>query len=36
MLDFGKHTVFILASYGLSFAVLAGLVIYTIRRSRRD
>ena len=31
MLDFGKHTVFILAAYGISLTALAGLVIYTLR-----
>ena len=31
MLDFGKHTVFILAAYGISLTALAGLLIYTLR-----
>ena len=29
MLDFGKYAFYIWASYGLSAAVLGGLVIYT-------
>ncbi len=29
------HTSFVLAAYGLSFAVMAGLVIWHIARSRR-
>ena len=36
MLDFGRHTIFILASYGLSVVVLGGLVLHTLHRNRRD
>ena len=35
MIDFGKNTVFILASYGVSFVTLGVLVILTLRKPRR-
>jgi|GEM_PF-2775312 len=35
MIDFGKNTVFILASYGVSILTLGTLVIITLRKPRR-
>ena len=34
MLDYGDHTPFILAAYGISFVVLIGLVTLAIKRNR--
>ena len=34
MMDFGHHTVFILAAYGISAAALLGLTLYTLRGGR--
>jgi heme exporter protein D len=34
MIDFGKNTAFILASYGVSILVLGTLVILTLRKPR--
>ncbi|VAW01414.1 hypothetical protein MNBD_ALPHA06-1858 [hydrothermal vent metagenome] len=34
-LDFGKNTIFILGCYGLSFAVLAGLILHTLKAKSR-
>ena len=35
MMDFGKNTVFILASYGVSLLTLGMLVILTLRKPRQ-
>jgi len=35
MLDFGKHTIFILWSYGLSGLCIIGLIAYTYLRDRK-
>jgi len=35
MMDFGKNTAFILASYGISILTLGVLVIHTLRKPRR-
>ncbi len=35
MLDFGKHTAFVLSTYGLSVLGLSGLIIYTYLRGRK-
>ena len=36
MLDFGKYTFYIWASYGLSAAVLSALVLYTFAATPKD
>lgn len=36
MLDFGSHASFIWTSYGITFVVLLGLVLYAIKRNRHD
>ena len=35
MIDFGKNTVFILASYGVTVLVLGILVLLTLRKPRK-
>lgn len=35
MIDFGKNTAFILASYGITAVTLGLLVILTLRKPRR-
>ncbi len=35
MIDFGKNTAFILASYGASIVTLGALVILTLKKPRR-
>ena len=35
MIDFGKNTLFILASYGVSIATLGTLIVVTLRKPRR-
>jgi heme exporter protein CcmD len=35
MMDFGKNTAFILASYGASILVLGALVVHTLRKPRK-
>ena len=35
MIDFGKNTFFILASYGISILTLGSLVLLTLRKPRR-
>ncbi len=35
MMDFGKNTVFILASYGVTLLTLGTLVILTLRKPRK-
>ena len=35
MIDFGKNTAFILASYGISFLTLGTLIVLTIRKPRK-
>jgi len=35
MIDFGKNTAFILASYGISILTLGALIILTLRKPRR-
>jgi len=35
MLDFGKHTAFVLASYGVTLIALLGLVLFTYLRGRK-
>ncbi len=34
MLDFGHHTVFILAAYGISVTALGGLIWHTVRNRK--
>ena len=35
MIDFGKNTAFILASYGISILTLGTLIVLTLRKPRR-
>jgi len=36
MLDFGKHTAFILSSYGISGIGILALILYSYARGRND
>ncbi len=35
MLDFGKHTAFVLSSYGISLIGIFGMIAYTYLRGRK-
>ncbi len=35
MMDFGKNTAFILASYGVSILTLGALIVLTLRKPRK-
>jgi len=35
MLDFGKHTAFVLSTYGITLVTILGLIAYTYMRGRK-
>ena len=35
MLEFGKHTAYVLSAYGVTLLGLAGLILYTFKRDSK-